>query len=114
MRSLAIIPCACLLAGCWTPGPGQLDPTLYPWHPRNKAALAASSAPDPYAHPRIVARGLIEPSEQWEPQPTPSQGSYCVMALETPGGSGIAADGANAGIMACSVPANPAPAKTPR
>ena len=108
MRTLAIIPLACLLAGCWTPGPGQLDPTLYPWHPRNKLA-AAASAPPPAPHPRIVARGLIAPSQEWEPQPGPPQGSYCMMSLETPGGSGIAADGANAGIVDCSVPANPAP-----
>ena len=108
LRILAIIPCACLLAGCWTPGPGQLDPTLYPWHPRNKLA-AAASAPNPHPHPRIVARGLIEPSKEWAAETEPPQGTYCMMSLETPGSGIIANGGANAGIMTCSVPANPAP-----
>jgi hypothetical protein len=31
MRTIAVIPIALLAAGCWTPGPGQLDPTRYPW-----------------------------------------------------------------------------------
>ena len=114
MRTLAIIPLSLLLAGCWTPRPGQMDPTLYPWHPRNKLAAAAASAPQPAPHPRIVARGLIEPSEEWEPQAEPAQGSYCVMALETPGASGIRNDGANAGVMSCSAPPNAAPRPEPR
>jgi hypothetical protein len=31
MRSFALIPLALLAGGCWTPGPGQFDPTRYPW-----------------------------------------------------------------------------------
>jgi hypothetical protein len=31
MRILGLILLALLTAGCWTPGPGQLDPTRYPW-----------------------------------------------------------------------------------
>ena len=39
MRTLAVIPVALLSAGCWTPGPGELDPTRYPWDQRRAAAL---------------------------------------------------------------------------
>lgn len=42
MRSLVIIPFALLGAGCWTPGPGELDPTRYPWDQRPAAALKGS------------------------------------------------------------------------
>ena len=31
MRILGLLPLALLVAGCWTPGPGQIDPTHYPW-----------------------------------------------------------------------------------
>lgn len=31
MRVVALLPMAVLAAGCWTPGPGELDPARYPW-----------------------------------------------------------------------------------
>ena len=31
MRTLAVVIAALLTSACWTPGPGQLDPTRYPW-----------------------------------------------------------------------------------
>jgi hypothetical protein len=31
MRRHMLLPLTLLLAGCWTPGPGQVDPTRYPW-----------------------------------------------------------------------------------
>jgi hypothetical protein len=56
MRTL-LLPLTLLTAGCWTPGPGERDPTLYPWD-----------------RPKPVA-------------------SYCIVSLEVPGASGIAARG---------------------
>ena len=104
MRILTIIPLSCLLAGCWTPGPGQLDPTLYPWHPRNKLATAAGGP-----HPRIVARGMIEPDPSWEAQGGHVQGNYCMVSLEPQGTAGITVGGGAALGMPCSVSRNPAP-----
>ena len=31
MRFAPLLAASMLLGGCWTPGPGQLDPTRYPW-----------------------------------------------------------------------------------
>ena len=31
MRFAPLLFAAALLGGCWTPGPGELDPTRYPW-----------------------------------------------------------------------------------
>ncbi len=31
MRILALVIATLLTGACWTPGPGQLDPTRYPW-----------------------------------------------------------------------------------
>jgi hypothetical protein len=31
MRTLFLLPFTLLTAACWTPGPGQADPTRYPW-----------------------------------------------------------------------------------
>ena len=111
MRILALIPLALLTTACWTPGPGQVDPTRYPWDPRNVAALAP-----PAPQPRIEARGKIAPSPEWQPtqqQPHTSESSYCVMAIEQERQTGITLS-ANVGVMACSVAPNAAPAKTER
>ena len=104
MRFLTIAPLSCLLAGCWTPGPDQLDPTLYRWHPRNKLA-AAAAAP----HPRIVARGLVAPDPSWEAEAGHVQGNYCMMSLEPQGTAGITVGGGSAAIMPCYVSPNQAP-----
>ena len=106
MRALTIFPLALLLGACWTPSPGQVDPTRYPWDPRN-------AAPPP--HERIEARGKIAPSSSWqaEPQPSPAEGSYCVMAIEQESQTGITVS-ANSVMMACTAPANPAPRKPPK
>ena len=100
MRTAALRPLTLVLAGCLAPG--ERDPTRYPWHPLNKVA------PAPAPHPRIEARGAIAPDPSWQPQPqaVPPQGSYCVMAIEQESKTGIVLGG-NAGVMACSAPANP-------
>jgi hypothetical protein len=101
MRILWLAPTFALLTGCLAPG--TRDPTRYPWDARNTVAAA------PAPHPRIVARGMISPNPDWQPQAQPitSQNSYCVMAIEQESRSGIGVG--NTGVMACSAPANPAP-----
>ena len=103
MRILTLLPLVLLTGACWTPGPGQVDPTRYPWDPRNRAALVT-----PPAHPRIVARGAITPSTEWQtapqPQPTPD-GSYCIMAIEQESQTGISLS-ANSNVLACTAPSN--------
>jgi hypothetical protein len=43
MRFVLPFALAPLLAACWTPGPGQIDPTRYPWdQPQAKAAAKGS------------------------------------------------------------------------
>jgi hypothetical protein len=37
MRPSALAPVLLLTGGCWTPGPGQVDPTRYPWDQRKAA-----------------------------------------------------------------------------
>ncbi len=37
MRVLPLIPAVLLTGACWTPGPGQVDPTRYPWDQRKPA-----------------------------------------------------------------------------
>ena len=59
MRNLVVIASALALAGCWTPDPGQPDPTRYPRDQRKWQA----------AHP--------------------SHGTYCVMTMETGSATGI-------------------------
>ena len=113
MRIPAAIPLALLLSACWTPGPGQVDPTRYPWDPRN----APPPAPPP--HPRVDARDMVAPSLRWhtvpqsEPQPSPAEGSYCVIAIEQESNTGIVLGG-NAGMMACTAPPNSPPPATPK
>ena len=115
MRLPALIPLALLLSACWTPGPGQVDPTRYPWDPRNQPALA----PAPPPHPRVDARGLINPVPDWRkgpppaPQPSPAEGSYCVMQIEQERQTGITIS-ANSGVMACTAQPNAAPSKPPK
>ena len=105
MRAWSLIPLAALLAGCLAPG--ERDPTRYPWDPRNTVALA------PAPHPRIEARGAIAPDPSWQPQAVPPGASSCIMAIEQESKTGIVLGG-NAGVMACTAPANPAPAPPER
>jgi hypothetical protein len=113
MRIPTAILLAVLLGACRTPGPGQVDPTRYPWDPRN----APPPAPPP--HPRVDARGLINPNPEWRkppppaPQPSTAEGSYCVMAIEQESKTGIVLGG-NAGVMACTAQPNSPPPATPK
>jgi hypothetical protein len=109
MRSLAFIPLALLLAGCWTPGPGERDPTLYPWDPSNRAVEAA-----PAPHPVIQAQGAL-PYLQFAPPPPPSTGSYCIISLEPGRANGITIGGGALPTSACAVPvpAQPSPSPSP-
>lgn len=74
MRTLALIALALVTAGCWTPGPGQLDPTRYPWDQPKRLALAPPKADycrlslEVPSDTRIVARGQVPPFEQVPPQ----------------------------------------------
>lgn len=92
-RALALLPLALLLAGCWTPGPGQVDPTRYPWDQPG------------HAHAPIVARGGISPVQpkpaEATPRPTPPQGTYCVVALEPSTQTGITFSGNAPTTPAC-------------
>ena len=38
MRVLPLIPALLLTSACWTPRPGQVDPTRYPWDQRKPPA----------------------------------------------------------------------------
>jgi len=67
MRVAIGMPAVLLTGACRTPGPGQVDPTRYPWDQRKPA-------------------------------------SYCVVSLETPPASGIAAGGQNVMAMKCKEP----------
>jgi hypothetical protein len=77
MRTLALIPLALLTTACWTPGPGQLDPSRYPWDPVNlraKATYCVVSLERPNAtgitvpgDTRVVARGLVPRFEEVPP-----------------------------------------------
>jgi hypothetical protein len=106
-KRLAIL-LALPLAGCWHPGPGEVDPTRYPWDQR-----WLKHPPIP-PHPPLRAVGAIAPS------PTPlaappaidgqAPGTYCVVALEPGANSGITING-GAMMSACSAPANLPPPK---
>ena len=66
MRTPALVPLALLTTACWTPGPGQLDPTRFPWdQPRPKPqagyCIISLELPSPTG---ITARGGISSSEQ--------------------------------------------------
>lgn len=76
MRTLALVALALLLGSCWTPGPGQIDPTRYPWD-----------------QPRLKRTP--------QQMPSPVQESYCVIMLETPASTGITAGGANGVNLTC-------------
>jgi hypothetical protein len=112
MRILALVPIGLFLSACWTPGPGQMDPTRYPWDPRNQAAKQALAP-----HPRLRAIGMIPPWAEPMPapaQPVPTDGSYCVISLESSVPNGIVIGGTGQ-TMACSVSPSPAePPPTPR
>ena len=100
MRTLTLIPLALLTSACWTPGPGQIDPSLDPVDVR--AQLVRTSE---HGHaPPIVARGAISPDPGWQPKPGPltPETSYCIMAIEQERNSGITVGGN--GVMACTAP----------
>ena len=93
MRSLALIPLALLTAACWTRGPGQLDPSRYPWDPANLNAKAtyciiAVDQPDGSGistggNAAIVARGQVPTFGQVPP----SAGSTVELACTPPPGT---------------------------
>ncbi|GAA4718176.1 hypothetical protein H9L13_07520 [Sphingomonas lutea] len=65
-----------LLGACWTPGPGQVDPTRYPWDQRIAHGVAAGDycvvqletpSPTGIGSGRIVARGQVPTFEQVPP-----------------------------------------------
>ena len=58
MRTLLLVPLALLASGCL--GPGERDPTRYPWDPRNTVP-----------HPPIVAGGAIAPLANPQPKLAP-------------------------------------------
>ena len=59
MRALALLPIASLLAGCWTPGPGQLDPTRYPWDQRPLSSKFAAGTYCVVALQPVAASGIV-------------------------------------------------------
>jgi hypothetical protein len=79
MHRLATLPLALLTAACWTPGPGQLDPTRYPWNQPHRLARAAA-APE-----------------------------YCVVSLESGSTAGIDTGGSGVMHMGCQVQPNRRP-----
>ena len=79
MRILVLIPLALATSGCWTPGPGQIDPTRYPWdQPHLRQAKA-------------------------QPQPE-LKANYCIMSLESGNSNGITAVGGNTVNLVCQEP----------
>jgi len=89
MRTLVLIPLALLTGGCWTPGPSQVDPTLYPWHSVTRKAPEPTILPIPRAE---------------APQP-----EYCVVMIEQPRTTGIRVGGRSPVALSCATP-TPAPA----
>lgn len=109
MRARILLPLALLTTGCWTPGPGQRDPTRYPWDPGNRVTVTA------VPNSRVVAKGQIVPDPSWHPAAPlmTRESSYCVMGIEDESKSGSIANG-NGGTMTCSAPLNHVPSSTPR
>ena len=103
MRNALPIALMMLTSGCWTPGPGQLDPTRYPWDQKQRLA-----------HPPIAARGAIEPRTQALGAPPPATGTYCIVALG-PATNGIVLSGNAPSTPGCPplVSPTPAPAQEP-
>ena len=67
MKALLPIAAALLTSACWTPGPGQVDPTRYPWdQPRTKPNYCIVSLENPAAT-GIVARGRVPTFEEVPP-----------------------------------------------
>jgi hypothetical protein len=78
MRVIALAMLAMLTSACWTPGPGQRDPTRYPWDQRlNRVAEA----------------------------PATGEARFCVVSLEQPR-SGIIVSGGAAVAMPCTLQGN--------
>ena len=70
------VPVALLVVGCWTPGPGQMDPTRYPWD---------------------------QPHVKRHPLP---EGSYCIVSLDVGGGTGITVGQQSPADMPCGIEPN--------
>jgi len=82
MRVLSLLPLALVTAGCWTPGPSQVDPTRYPWAQPVRGIGEHGTGP-------IVARGKLDrqaPFTDPALQPLPPKPDECVISLETGGG----------------------------
>ena len=105
MRRIALIPLALLVSGCWKPGPGEVDPTRYPW---DQPIAPAQAQPRPAAKP--------EPVTGSEPAPTVAAAEperefiACVVPLEPVAQSGIIIRGNAAQPPACE---GLAPAQSP-
>jgi hypothetical protein len=55
MRSLALLPFAVLLAGCL--GPGERDPTRYPWQQPKRAGVYCVVALQPASSGIVISGG---------------------------------------------------------
>ncbi len=70
------LPVALLVAGCWTPGPGQMDPTRYPWDQAHLKQRPGAGR------------------------------SYCIVSLDAGGETGIHVGGQNRVDMPCGIAPN--------
>lgn len=81
MLRVVILTPALLLAGaCWTPGPGQVDPTRYPWDQRARpSASYCVMVLETPAATGIVVRGSVPALE-----PPPPGGTMQLTCKEPP------------------------------
>ena len=99
MRGFALIPLALLVTACWSPGPGEMDPTRYPWdQPDRFAAPAPAPRPAPPPAPAAQQAVAVAPGEE--------EATYCVVALEPTAKSGIIIGGGAPVEMGCGISPN--------
>ena len=67
MRRIPIAALALATTACWTPGPGQVDPTRYPWQQRKPAIEHCVIQLENPAATGIVARGSVPSFDQVPP-----------------------------------------------
>ena len=59
MRRLAFTPLLLLTSACWTAGPGQIDPTRYPWDQKRVASYCVVSLETANATGITVGSGSV-------------------------------------------------------
>lgn len=104
-RTLSLIPLALLASACWKPGPGQVDPTRYPWdRPQNQPKLEVVPMTEPTLEPTRAPEAEVEAPPERAPELT-----ACVHMLTPSAESGIEVVGGGT-VDNCPSPSDPAAA----